>query len=111
MTRGEISEYPYYGVITRIIAGTGDEDDTRQTIYTGVMDEHLTTQVDGHVLQTASYVICIPLVEDSNGNYNVPHKGDEITLQRYGENINFVVDNADPSQLGGISVYCTRKAW
>jgi hypothetical protein len=51
------------------------------------------------------------LTKDDKGKYIVPHKGDEISLVRYGETLEFVVDNAEPSQLGGISAYSTRKAW
>jgi hypothetical protein len=53
----------------------------------------------------------MPLTKDDKGNYIVPRKGDEISLVRFGETLEFVVDNAEPSQLGGISVYSTRKAW
>lgn len=123
--RDEISEYPYTGFIERIIetipaqlAG-GDEDDEPISeseddvvrIYEGVMDEHMVTDDEGHNLQTASYIISIPLTKDKQGNYIVPRKGDRITLSRYGEVLKFDVDNAEPSQLGGISIYTTRKIW
>ena len=103
--RDEISEYPYMGVVRRKVEGQGDEDDVDVVIYEGVMDEHMTT------LQTASYVISMPLTKDDKDNYIVPRKGDEISLVRFGETLEFVVDNAEPSQLGGVSVYSTRKAW
>jgi hypothetical protein len=109
--RDEISEYPYTGIVRRKVEGQGDEDDVDVVIYEGVMDEHMATDDDGHTLQTASYVISMPLTKDDKGNYIVPRKGDEISLVRYGETLGFVVDNAEPSQLGGISVYSTRKAW
>lgn len=109
MMRGEILEYPYEGVITRIVEGHGDADDTETTVYRGVMDEHMVTDDEGRALQTSSYIISIPLLLDEWGS--IPRKGDTVSLTRYGETISFTVDNAEPSQLGGISVYCTRKDW
>ena len=111
MTRDEILEYPYQGTITRLIEGSGDEDDTEVTLYEGMMDEHMVTDNEGRVLQTSSYIISIPLTKDGDDNYVVPRKGDEISLLRYGETIRFVVDNAEPSQLMGVSIYATRKDW
>lgn len=111
MTREEIVEYPYEGVITRIVEGHGDNDDEELTVYEGVMDEHMVSDDEGRILQTASYIISIPLTKDDEGYYIVPRKGDSVSLTRYGEELNFTVDNAEPSQLMGISVYCTRKDW
>lgn len=110
-TRDEILEYPYNGVVKRIEVGQGDEDDIETIIYEGVMDEHMTTDDEGRMLQTSSYIISMPLTKDANDKYIIPRKGDKIELERYGEEMNFEVDNAEPSQLGGISVYCTRKIW
>lgn len=109
--KDEILEYPYTGVITRVVEGHGDEDDAEVTVYEGVMDEHMVTDDEGRVLQTSSYIISMPLTKDSEGHYNIPRKGDTVSLSRYGETISFTVDNAEPSQLQGISVYCTRKDW
>lgn len=111
MIRDEIMEYPYVGVITRAIEGHGDDEDTTQVIYDGVMDETMSTDDEGRVLQTASYVISIPLTQTQSGEYIIPLKGDEITLTRYGQVVKFDVDNAEPSQLGGVSIYSTRKDW
>ena len=111
MTRDEILEYPYQGTITRIIEGQGDEEDTEVTLYEGVMDEHMVTDNEGRVLQTSSYIISIPLVKDENESYIIPKKGDKISLTRYGEELMFVVDNSEPSQLQGVSIYATRKVW
>ena len=111
MTRDEILEYPYEGVITRTVEGHGDEDDEIVEIYSGVMDEHMVTDDEGRVLQTASYIISIPLTQDEEGKYIIPRVNDEVELTRYGETMKFTVDNAEPSQLGGISVYVTRKSW
>ena len=111
MTRDEILEYPYQGTITRLIEGHGDEDDTEVTLYEGVMDEHMVTDDEGRVLQTSSYIISIPLTTDYNGNHIIPRSGDEISLVRYGESLRFVVENAEPSQIGGVSIYVTRKSW
>ena len=111
MTRDEILEYPYQGTITRLIEGQGDEDDTEVTLYEGMMDEHMVTDNEGRVLQTSSYIISIPLTKDDNDEYIIPRKGDSISLERYGETIQFVVDNVEPSQLMGISIYSTRKVW
>jgi hypothetical protein len=111
MTRDEILEYPYQGTITRIIEGQGDEEDTEVTLYEGVMDEHMVTDNEGRVLQTSSYIVSIPLVKDENESYIIPKKGDKISLTRYGEELMFVVDNSEPSQLQGVSVYATRKVW
>jgi hypothetical protein len=111
MLRDEIVEYPYNGVVLRKIEGIGDEDDVDVVVYNGVMDEHLVTDFEGHVLKTSSYIISMPLTKDEDGNYIVPRSGDEISLVRYGETLHFAVDNAEPSQLGGISVFATRKIW
>ena len=111
MTREEILEYPYVGTITRTIEGHGDNDDTTLVIYDGVMDETMSTDDEGRVLQTASYIISIPLTKNTNDEYIVPRKGDVITLTRYGQVVTFVVDNAEPSQIGGVSIYSTRKDW
>ena len=111
ITREEILEYPYNGTITRTIAGKGMQPDTTITVYEGVMDEHMTTDEEGRVMQTSSYVISIPLTKNGEGNWIVPHKGDKISITRYGETFNLTVDNADPSQLGGVSIYATRNSW
>ena len=111
MTRDEILEYPYQGTITRLIEGHGDEDDTEVTLYEGMMDEHMVTDDEGRVLQTSSYIISIPLTKDDNDEYIIPRSGDEISLVRYGEPLRFVVENAEPSQIGGVSIYATRKSW
>ena len=111
MTRDEILEYPYQGTITHVIEGQGDEEDTEVTLYEGVMDEHMVTDNEGRVLQTSSYIISIPLVKDENESYIIPKKGDKISLTRYGEELMFVVDNSEPSQLQGVSIYATRKVW
>ena len=111
MIRDEISEYPYQGIVKRTIIGQGDDDDQVVEIYNGVMDETMQTDNEGRVLQTSSYVVSMPLTQDSEGNYIIPRKGDSIELVRYGETIYLEVDNAEPSQLMGISVYCTRKKW
>ena len=109
--RDEILEYPYTGVITRIVEGQGDEDDESIVLYEGVMDETMSIDDVGRLLQTSSYIISIPLTKDENNAYIIPRKGDRIELERYGETVLFVVDNAEPSQLGGVSVYATRKDW
>lgn len=111
MTRDEILEYPYQGTITRLIEGHGDEEDTEVTLYEGVMDEHMVTDDEGRVLQTSSYIISIPLTQNGDGSYIIPRSGDEISLVRYGEPLQFVVENAEPSQIGGVSIYVTRKSW
>lgn len=109
--RDEILEYPYNGTITRTVGGKGMEEDHVVTIYEGVMDEHMTTAEEGRTMQTSSYIISIPLTKDGDGNWIVPRKGDNISLTRYGETFTLTVDNADPSQLGGVSIYATRNSW
>ena len=109
MLHDEILEYPYSGVITRVVEGVNADNIVE--IYNGVMDESMMTDDEGHVLQTSSYIISIPLVQDENGAYAIPIKGDNVKLERYGQVIEYVVDNAEPSQLGGISIYATRKKW
>lgn len=111
MIKDGILEYPYTGTVTRIIKGKGMEKDTEQVIYDGVMDEHMATDENGNVMQTASYIISIPLTKDEDGDWIVPRKGDKISLTRYGETFSLTVDNADPSQLGGVSIYATRSSW
>lgn len=111
MIRGEIEVYPYSGVITRIVEGSGMEEDSEVEVYRGEMDEHLRTPEEGSTLQTSSYVISIPRTQDENGVWRIPHKGDRIEMSRYGETLNFIVDNAEPSQLDGISIYATQQNW
>lgn len=111
MTRDEILEFPYTGTITRVVKGTGRNEDTALTIYDGVMDEHMQTDEEGRTLQTSSYIISIPLTKDSNDNWIVPQKGDKISITEYGITFNLTVDNSEPSQLGGISVYASRNSW
>lgn len=111
MIRGEIYEYPYSGTIKRTIEGSGLEPDVDTIIYQGVMDEHMVSDEEGKTLQTASYIISIPLTKDNNDNWIVPRKGDKITITRYGETFDLTVDNAEPSQLGGVSIYSSRNSW
>lgn len=111
MKRDEIMEYPYTGTITRVIQGKGSQPDSEEILYDGVMDEHMVTDEEGRSLQTASYIVSIPLTKDENNQWIVPRKGDIIQLSRYGETFKLTVDNADPSQLGGVSIYCTRNSW
>lgn len=111
MIRDEIKEYPYSGIITRTIDGQGDNNDTVIEIYNGVMDETMQTDDEGRVLQTSSYIVSIPLTQNESGEYVIPVKGDKISLTRYGQKVEFTVDNAEPSQIGGVSIYATRKNW
>ena len=111
MMRGEILEYPYTGIITRVIEGSGREPDTTITVYEGVMDEHMVTDEEGRTLQTSSYIVSIPLTQDGNGEWRIPRKGDKISITRYGETFSLTVDNAEPSQLGGVSIYSSRNSW
>ena len=109
--RSEILEYPYRGTIKRVVQGKGDNPDTETLLYDGVMDEHMVTSEEGRTLQTASYIISIPLVKDASGKWIVPRKGDKIEIVRYDETFTFTVDNAEPSQLGGVSIYASRSSW
>lgn len=111
MIRDEILEYPYEGTITRIIEGVGREPDVQVTIYQGKMDEHMVTDEEGRTLQTSSYIISIPLVKGDDGKWVVPQKGDKISLTRWDETFELEVDNAEPSQLGGVSIYAARNSW
>lgn len=111
MTRNEILEYPYNGTISSVTKGSGMEPDTESLLYDGMMDCHMVTDEEGHTMQTSSYIISIPLKKDGAGHWIVPNKGDRISLTRYGQTLDFVVDNATPSQLGGVSIYATRQAW
>lgn len=107
----EILEYPFVGVIYRTIEGTGRNEDGVVLIYEGVMDEHMTTEEEGRTLQTASYIISIPLTQNDSGEWIVPQKGDKIEVTRYGETLKLIVDNSEPSQLGGVSIYASRNSW
>lgn len=111
MIRDEILEYPYEGVITRIIEGSGREPDQEMIVYEGVMDEHMVSDEEGRTMQTSSYIISIPLTKDVEGKWIVPRKGDKITITRYGETFHLTVDNAEPSQIGGVSIYAARNSW
>ena len=109
--RDEIFEYPYTGTISRVIEGKGREPDTTLVVYDGVMDEHMVTDEEGRVMQTSSYIISIPLTKNDDDEWIVPRKGDMIEITRYGETFNLTVDNAEPSQIGGVSIYASRNSW
>lgn len=130
MLRNEILEYPFHGTIMRVISGKGSKPDTEVLLYDGVMDEHMMTYEQGHTLQTSAYIISIPLVKkqalsndgeendipldvvyDDGSEWIIPRKGDKISITRYGETFKLTVDNSEPSQLGGISIYATRNSW
>lgn len=111
MIRNEILEYPYNGTIKRVVQGKGDNPDTEVLLYEGVMDEHMVTEEEGRTLQTSSYIISIPLTKNKSGEWIVPRKGDRISVIRYGETFSLTVDNAEPSQLGGVSIYASRNSW
>lgn len=111
MMREEIHEYPYHGMIYHVIQGKGSRPDTEVLIYDGVMDEHMVTDEEGHTLQTSSYVISIPLTKGSDGTWIVPRKGDRIEITRYDETFKLTVDNSEPSQLGGVSIFAVRNSW
>ena len=87
------------------------EEDTEVVIYDGEMDEHMITPETGSVLQTSSYIISIPLTKNENDEYIIPDKGDCIEIDVYGKKFTLTVDNAEPSQLGGVSIYATRNSW
>lgn len=110
-SKDEIVEYPYTGTITRIVAGSGMEADTTVLVYEGVMDEHMRTSEEGNVMQTSSYIISIPLTKDDKDCYIIPKKGDKISITVFCDMFTLTVDNAEPSQLGGVSVYATRNSW
>ena len=109
--RDGILEFPYTGTISRVIEGRGRESDTTLVVYDGEMDEHMVTDEEGRALQTSSYIISIPLTKDDNDNWIIPRKGDKIEITRYGETFNLTVDNAEPSQIGGVSIYASRNSW
>jgi len=112
MIRDDILEYPYTGTIKRVVQGKGDNPDTEVTLYEGAMDEHMVTSEEGRTLQTSSYIISIPLTKDTeSGKWIVPRKGDKISITRYDETFFLTVDNAEPSQLGGVSIYASRNSW
>lgn len=95
----------------RVIQGKGSKQDSEVLLYEGVMDEHMVTDEEGKTLQTSSYIISIPLVKNTDNEWIVPRKGDKITITRYGETFKLTVDNAEPSQLGGVSIYASRNSW
>jgi len=114
MKISKILEYPYYGKIFHVVDGMGRESDTETLLYEGVMDEHQVTDEEGVTMQTASYIISIPWKDYCTccgGGVTLPKKGDKIILLRYGEEFELRVDNAEPSQIGGISIYASRADW
>ena len=107
-SKDEINEFPYTGRIIRVTEGEGMGDDTKTVIYEGAMDEHMVTKEEGDTMQTASYIVSIPLTKDENDKYIIPFKGDIVVVDVYGVSITMIVDNSDPSQLGGVSIHATR---
>lgn len=105
-------EYPFKGTITRVESSdTFGGDDSETIIYDGVMDCNLGEVSIGTTLQTSGYVVCIPLVEDKQGNKVMPIKSDSIIVDMYGSKVELIVDNAIPSQIGGITIHANRKAF
>lgn len=111
MRRDEILEYPYRGTITHVVAGVGREPDTEVLVYDGPMDEHLRSDEEGKTLQTSAYIISMPLTKNEDNEWIVPRKGDKISVDIYGMSLDLTVDNAEPSQLGGVTVYASRNSW
>lgn len=114
MKTSKILEYPYCGQIYHVVDGMGRESDTETLLYEGVMDEHQVTDEEGSTMQTASYIISVPWKDYCTccgGGVTLPKKGDRIVLLRYGEEFELRVDNAEPSQVGGISIYASRADW
>lgn len=114
MKTSKILEYPYCGQIFHVVDGMGRESDTETLLYEGVMDEHQVTDEEGSTMQTASYIISVPWKDYCTccgGGVTLPKKGDKIILLRYGEEFELRVDNAEPSQIGGISIYASRADW
>ena len=114
MKTSKILEYPYCGQIYHVVDGMGRESDTETLLYEGVMDEHQVTDEEGTTMQTASYIISVPWKDYCTccgGGVTLPKKGDKIILLRYGEEFELRVDNAEPSQIGGISIYASRADW
>jgi hypothetical protein len=114
MKTSKILEYPYCGQIYHVVDGMGRESDTETLLYEGVMDEHQVTDEEGSTMQTASYIISVPWKDYCTccgGGVTLPKKGDKIILLRYGEEFELRVDNAEPSQIGGISIYASRADW
>ena len=114
MKLSKILEYPYCGQIYQVVDGMGRESDTETLLYEGVMDEHQVTDEEGVTMQTSSYIISIPWKDYCTccgGGVVLPKKGDKIILLRYGEQFELRVDNAEPSQIGGISIYASRVDW
>lgn len=104
-------EFPYKGKIFHVIQGKGSHPDTETLLYDGIMDEHMVKDEEGRTLQTSSCIVSIPLKKNRSGEYIIPKKGDIIHLTRYGEKIKLTIDNVEPSQVGGISLYATRNSW
>ena len=114
MKTSKILEYPYCGQIYHVVDGMGRESDTETLLYEGVMDEHQVNDEEGITMQTASYIISVPWKDYCTccgGGVTLPKKGDRIVLLRYGEEFELRVDNAEPSQIGGISIYASRADW
>lgn len=111
MIRDTIHEFPYTGTITRRVFDTHGYELESITVYEGEMDEHMVTEEEGRTLQTSDYIISIPLTKNESGDWIVPRKGDLITINRYGEEFTLTVDNAETSQIGGVSIYAARNTW
>ena len=111
MIRDVIAEFPYTGTITRRFFTADGQELPPVIVYEGIMDEHMVTEEEGRTLQTSDYIISIPLTTDGSGNWVVPRKGDEISINRYGEEFTLTVDNSEASQIGGVSIYAARNTW
>lgn len=105
-----IDEYPFTGRIFHIKESSFG-DDVEIEVYSGVMDVNLQTDEQGTTAQTATYIVSIPLPKIDGKFQNPVRKNYLIECDVYGETFQMEVDNYIPSNLGGITIYATRKGF
>lgn len=105
-----IDEYPFTGRIYHV-KESSIGDDLEIDVYNGKMDVNLLTDEQGTTTQTATYIVSIPLPEIDGKYVNPVRKNHIIECDVYGETFRMEVDNYIPSNLGGITIYATRKGF
>lgn len=106
----DIEEFPYTGKVFRTIE-VNNGPDKEEVVYEGKMDVNLSSAEIGKTLQTADYVISMPMLMEEGKYVNHVRKNDKVICEVYGETYKMKVDNYIPSQLGSITVYANKTTF
>lgn len=108
----DLKEYPDYGTFTKVEGDGYNMPEKPTIVYQGECDIQMITPEIGQVGTRSNYVVIMPMPLDENGKLHNPiRKEMDFEGIRFGEKIGGKVLNAEPSQLGGITVYIERTIW